>query len=436
MGVVTMKTPFEAALAERYAAEKASLPGAAQDRAAAFARFEASGLPSKRVEAYHYTDLRNALRRVESLSEGLESAQQGVESGSEETNATLGGRTPFSTSGLCTITFNDGRMAAVPALPGGVSVEPLSEALVAGHVQLCTAMGRAVDSVVDLNTVFTREGCFIKISRSVETPLHVAFNTAKRGHLPLRVIVEVAAGVEATLVESHIGPDGAEYVENSVVEIVLGDGAKVQHIRLNEAGNAANALSTLAATLGAEAELSSVALVSGGALSRHQVFATYAGENAKLSLAGATMIKDRQHSDTTLLVDHAVPLGTSRELFRTVADGSAQGVFQGKIIVRQHAQKTDGQMASNAILLSDDAGMSNKPELEIFADDVVCAHGATCGALDDEQLFYLMARGLPRTEAETLLVEAFLDEVLEKITHEGIREALTEKVSLWMASRS
>jgi Fe-S cluster assembly protein SufD len=119
-----------------------------------------------------------------------------------------------------------------------------------------------------------------------------------------------------------------------------------------------------------------------------------------------------------------------------VADGSAQGVFQGKIIVRQHAQKTDGQMASNAILLSDDAGMSNKPELEIFADDVVCAHGATCGALDDEQLFYLMARGLPRTEAETLLVEAFLDEVFEKITHEGIREALTEKVSLWMASRS
>ncbi|MCA0405929.1 MAG: Fe-S cluster assembly protein SufD, partial [Proteobacteria bacterium] len=287
-----------------------------------------------------------------------------------------------------------------------------------------------------LNTVFTREGCFIKISQSVETPLHVAFNTAKRGHLPLRVIVEVAAGAEVTLVESHIGPDGSEYFENSVVEIVLGGGAKVEHIRLNEAGNAANALSTLAATLGAEAELSSIALVSGGQLSRHQVFATYAGENAKLSLAGATMIKDRQHSDTTLVVDHAVPHGESRELFRTVADGSAQGVFQGKIIVRQHAQKTDGQMASNAILLSDDAGMSNKPELEIFADDVVCAHGATCGALDDEQLFYLMARGLPRAEAETLLVEAFLDEVLEKITHEGIREALTEKVSLWMASRS
>lgn len=436
MTVVAIKTPFESALAERYAAEKASLPGAAAERAAAFARFEATGLPTKRVEAYHYTDLRNTLRSVESLSQGLESGAEGLASISKEIDATLGSRTPFAASGLSTITFVDGMMQSLPALPSGVQVQVLDEALKAGAATLNSALGKASDTVVDLNTVFTREGCFIKISGTVETPLHLAFLTAKRGHLPLRVIVDIAPGAGVTLVESHIGPDGAPYLENSVVELTLGKGAKVEHIRVQEAGDAANALSTLAATLAEEAELSSISLCSGAALARHQVFATYAGENAKLSLSGATMIKARQHNDTTLVVDHAVPNGQSRELFRTVADGSAQGVFQGKIIVRQHAQKTDGQMASNAILLSDEAGMSNKPELEIFADDVVCAHGATCGALNENQLFYLMARGLPKADAESLLVEAFLGEVIEQVSNEALRDALHEKVSTWMASRA
>lgn len=436
MAVVAIKTPFESALAERYAAEKASLPGAAEERAAAFARFEATGLPTKRVEAYHYTDLRNTLRSVESLSQGLESGAQTLESILKESTATLGSKKPFTTSGLSTILFTDGVMQTLPALPSGVQVQVLDEALKAGSATLNGALGRASDSVVDLNTVFTREGCFIKISGTVETPLHLGFITAKRGHLPLRVIVEVAPGASATLVQSHIGPDGAAYLENSVVEITLGKGAKVEHLRVQEAGDAANALSTLAVSLGEGAELSSVSLASGAALARHQVFATYVGENAKVSLSGATMIKGRQHNDTTLVVDHAVPHGESRELFRTVADGSAQGVFQGKIIVRQHAQKTDGQMASNAILLSDEAGMSNKPELEIFADDVVCAHGATCGALNDNQLFYLMARGLPKPDAESLLVEAFLGEVIEQISNEVLRDALFEKVSTWMASRA
>jgi Fe-S cluster assembly protein SufD len=438
MSVVTIKTPFESAVAERYAAEKASLPGAAAERAAAFARFEQAGLPSKRVEAYHYTDLRNALRSapLDSLSEGVESGAKGVESTSQKTNTTLGSITPFVASDLSTVVFTDGVIGVIPPLEKGISLESLAVALQENRARLGGAMGQAVDSVVDINTALTRDGCAIKVSGSIDAPLHLAFVTRDKGHSAPRVIIEVAKGASITLVESHVGPDGAAYLENSVVEISLGAGAKVEHIRLNEAGDTATALSTLAVTLEAGAEFTSIGLNSGGALSRHQVFATYAGENVKLSLSGASMIKGRQHADTTLVVDHAVPHGNSRELFRTVADGSAQGVFQGKIIVRQHAQKTDGQMASNAILLSDDAGMSNKPELEIFADDVVCAHGATCGSLDDNQLFYLMARGLPRAEAEALLVEAFLDEVLEAITHQAIRDALSAKVSAWMATRA
>ena len=136
--------------------------------------------------------------------------------------------------------------------------------------------------------------------------------------------------------------------------------------------------------------------MTGAAASRHQVFLTFAGEHSKAHVNGATMLKGSQHADTTLVVDHAVPHCESRELFKTVIDGEATGVFQGKIIVRPHAQKTDGRMMSAALLLSEGGAMNNKPELEIFADDVQCAHGATCGELDEDLLFYLMARGLPQ----------------------------------------
>jgi Fe-S cluster assembly protein SufD len=418
--VIQMRTAAESALIERFAAEKTSLPGAATERAEAFARFEAAGLPGRRVESYHYTDLRNLMRTLAPVAG--ESAAIGA--------------LDFEGLGDRLVLVN-GRLVDGKA-PAGVEVEALPAALMAGRTRLNAAMGEAADTIVDLNAALCRDGLFIRVTGAAEgAALHLAFNEvidAAASVMP-RIIVAVEAGVSFTLVESHIGPAGIAYQKNTVVELVVGDGAKVEHIRVNEAGDKALMLSTLAATLGAEAELKSLNFTLGGEVSRHQSFITYVGENAKLSLNGATMLKGRQHCDNTLVVDHAVPLGTSRELFRTVVDGSAQGVFQGKIIVRPHAQKTDGQMASNALLLSDDAGMSNKPELEIFADDVVCAHGATCGALDDNQLFYLMARGLPRAEAEALLVEAFIDEVLDHVGHDGLRAALTARVSAWMQTR-
>lgn len=397
--VVPMRTPAETALIERFESEKAVLSGAMDARAAAFARFAGKGLPSKRVEAYHYTDLRQAIRAV-------------------------------GKSGCAGI--------AVPAAPAGVTIEPLADALAMGLVP-GRAMGKAEDVVVDLNTALMREGVAIRVSAgtTLAAPLVLGFvqpeGAATSSHA--RVVVEIGAGASVMLVETHDGPDGLAYQENQVVELILGEGAKVQHVRVNSAGNEAVVLSTLAASLGAEAELMSLNVSMGGAVSRHQSFITYAGENAKLDLRGTTMIRGRQHADNTLVVDHAVPHGTSRELFRTVVDDEAQGVFQGKIIVRQHAQKTDGQMASNALLLGDEASMANKPELEIFADDVVCAHGATCGALEEAQLFYLMARGLPRPQAEALLVEAFLGEVIEVIDDETLREDLAGRISAWLAAR-
>lgn len=417
--VVTFRSPVETALIERFAAEQSTLPGAAEARAEAFARFEAKGLPGRRVESYHYTDLRNLMRGP------LPAAMDAIAPA-----------TTFVADGFARLTFVNGRYQGGTA-PAGVSVTPLADALRAGTIP-GTAMGQASDPVVDLNTALMRDGAVINVAAGAEAKLHLAFAEAVKAPASIlsRIIIEVGEGASLTLLTTHEGASSIAYQVNEVVELRLANDSNVEHIRVNTSGDAAMVLSSLAATLGEAAELQTTQLALGGQVCRHQVFVTYQGENAKAAIRGATMLKGDQHHDTTLVVDHAVPHGESRELFRTVVDGSAQGVFQGKIIVRPHAQKTDGQMASNALLLSDDAGMSNKPELEIFADDVVCAHGATCGALDDNQLFYLMARGLPRAEAEALLVEAFVGEVLDGISDDGLRETLAGMVSHWMKARA
>ncbi|MFN7319600.1 MAG: Fe-S cluster assembly protein SufD [Methylobacterium sp.] len=416
--VVIMRNLAETALIERFAAEKASLPGAAQARAEAFARFEARGLPSKRIESYHYTDVRNLMRSVAPAAKDA-----------------VAGET-LKLEGFVRHGFTNGRWQGGDS-SAGVTVQPLADAYREGLTP-GLGMGQASDVVVDLNTAFARDGVVIRIAAGRHAKLHLAFseNVAAPASILPRVIVEVGEGASLMLVATHEGTDGIAYQVNEVVELRLGRQAKVEHIRLNLSGDKAMVLSSVAATLGEEAELQTMQVSLGGEVCRHQVFVTYQGENAKAAIRGATMLKGNQHHDSTLVVDHAVPHGESRELFRTVVDGSAHGVFQGKIIVRPHAQKTDGQMASNALLLSDDAGMSNKPELEIFADDVVCAHGATCGSLDENQLFYLQARGLPRGIAEALLVEAFLGEVIDTVSEESLRERLAGLVSDWMQARA
>ena len=159
------------------------------------------------------------------------------------------------------------------------------------------------------------------------------------------------------------------------------------------------------------------------------------GEGTVANIRGATLIRDHQHADTTLVANHIARDCQSREVFKSVLDGEAHGVFQGRIIVRPHAQKTDAKMLTRALLLSERAEADNKPELEIFADDVQCGHGATAGALDDELKFYLMARGIPANEAEALLIRAFLGEAIDGIEHAGLREALMDAVAAWLRDR-
>jgi len=173
----------------------------------------------------------------------------------------------------------------------------------------------------------------------------------------------------------------------------------------------------------------------GGAVVRNQMFLRFDGEGTIAGIRGANLLKGRQHADVTLVADHAVGGCQSRELFKSVLDGESRGIFQGKIIVRPDAQQTDAKMMTQALLLSETAEADNKPELEIFADDVQCGHGATAGKLDEDLLFYLKARGIPAKEAEALLVRAFVGEAVDGIEHAGLREVLMDAVIAWLAAR-
>jgi Fe-S cluster assembly protein SufD len=216
---------------------------------------------------------------------------------------------------------------------------------------------------------------------------------------------------------------------------VVGDRAQVDHVKVAMDGARALHVASLMASLGTGAAFTDTSFTMGGAVTRNQLFVCFAGENATVQIRGATLIRGRQHVDTTLVVDHARPGGTSRELNKAVLDGESRSVFQGKIIVRPGAQKTDGKMMTQALLLSETAEADNKPELEIFADDVQCGHGATAGALNEDLLFYLMARGIAKHDAEALLIQAFVGEAIEGIDHDAVREALTAAAAGWLAAR-
>jgi Fe-S cluster assembly protein SufD len=188
-------------------------------------------------------------------------------------------------------------------------------------------------------------------------------------------------------------------------------------------------------TIGAKSRLNTLNMTTGGGVSRYQGYLAFAGEGAQVTANGVSLLKGRQHADNTLFLDHAVPNCFSREIFRSVIDDRAHSVFQGRIMVRPDAQKTDAKMMTRALLLSDEAEADNKPELEIFADDVTCGHGATTGALDESLLFYLRARGLSEKEAQALLIQAFVGEAVEQIASDGLRELAISAAQRWLEAR-
>ena len=256
-------------------------------------------------------------------------------------------------------------------------------------------------------------------------PLHIVHvaSGAQPAAMFTRSLLRLGKAAGATLVESYIGAEGAKaYQVHDSLILSIGDGARLDHVRLIEDSRDAFNISSSVVTLGAHAHFNTFGMTSGSSVSRYQAVIAFAGEGSKVETNGVNLLNGRQHADTTLFIDHAVPNCSSREMFRAVVDDRGHSVFQGRIIVRPKAQKTDAKMMTRALLLSDEAEADNKPELEIFADDVTCGHGATTGALDESLLFYLRARGLPEKEAQALLIQAFVGEAIESIVNDGLRE--------------
>lgn len=405
----------------------------ARQRQQAFETLKSKGLPTRRVEDWKYTDLRAFMRDLPPIADAPSRA---------EVDAAAAQTTPFDLANAHRFLFVNGRDVSTGKTEGfGWYRLANGDALPLAVTQaLNSERSYADNAAVALNTAFMNDVTILHVpaGTTLERPLHLVFrNTGHAAQASFaRVLVVVEAGASLTLIETHDGPAGVAYQANTLVEIDAGDGANVDHVRNNNAGNAALGLSTLGAQVGRDARLSSFSMNIGGVMSRHQIFIALNGKGSDLALQGASLLRGRQHADTTMEIDHAVGHCTGRELFKSVLDNESRSVFQGKIIVRPDAQKTDGKMASHALLLSEDAEADHKPELEIFADDVVCGHGATAGALDDDLLFYLKARGIPQKEAEALMIEAFVGETVESVSNEALREALMTQTRDWLASRT
>jgi Fe-S cluster assembly protein SufD len=438
--VATIKTAAETALAHEFATARGCLPGddaIAAQRKAAFDLFAKEGLPNRRIEEWKYTDLRALMRDAKPLAVSPDTA---AKARAKSAGAMLG---DVETRRLV---FIDGAFVAelsdVANLESGLTVSSLAAALAADDATVKAHLGKlapAGDVAVALNTALMGDGAVIRIAAgaTTERPLHLLFvASAKPAASFIRSLVVVEEGARAMLIESHEGPAGSDYQVNAALELFVGDRAHVDHVKIIGEGEDALHVSTLAAAIGAHARFNSFTFTAGGAIVRNQLFLKFDGEGTLAGIRGATLLKGRQHADTTLVANHVARDCQSREVFKSVLDGESHGVFQGRIIVRPQAQKTDAKMMTQALLLSDRAEADNKPELEIFADDVQCGHGATAGALDDELKFYLMARGIPAAEAEALLIQAFLGEAIEGIEHAGLREALMEAVAAWLKARA
>jgi Fe-S cluster assembly protein SufD len=438
--ILPIKTAAETALAASFATARRALPGAdsvAALREDAFRRFESEGLPHRRVEEWKYTDLRALMREARPLASPPDAAAKARAERALATLVAIEARR---------IVFVDGafvpELSDLAALEAGLTIRSTAQALAAGDPHIAAHLGKVVpsdDVAVALNTALMGDGAVIHVAAgaALARPLHLVFVNA--GGEPASVFVRSLAvienGARAMLVETHVGVGASEHQVNAVLELKVGDQAHVDHVKITGEGAGALHVSSLMAAVGAHARFNEFLFTTGGAVVRNQVFVHFAGEGTIAGIRGASLLKGRQHADTTLVADHVVPDCTSREVFKSVLDGESRGVFQGKIIVRPHAQQTDAKMATHALLLSETAEADNKPELEIFADDVQCGHGATSGDLDEDLLFYLKARGIPGKEAEALLIQAFVGEAVEGIEHAGLRDALMESVAAWLETR-
>jgi len=392
-------------------------------RAQALERANALAVPSTRDEEWRFTDLAPLARKSFKPATAADVDAHAVAA-------------CFVPEAVARLVFVDGHYAPQwsVAADGGLVVQTLQEALKANAAALegtlATLAPFATRAFTALNTAHLRDGACVRVAKNVAGGIvHVLFvsSQADTAHLP-RVLIDVAPGAEVTVIEDHVSLGDAAVLSNAVTEIAVAPTARVRHVRLQRLNTASYSVGHTAVQVAKDASYLSQTVTLGARLSRYDLEVVQQGEGAHATLDGLALIDGRQHADTHTVLDHAAPHGTSQQLHKTIVGGGAHAVFNGKIIVRPGAQLIDSAQESRNLLLSGKARVDTKPQLEIFADDVKCAHGATVGQLEPEQLFYLRSRGLPETLARSLLTYAFGAEVIERIPVPSLVRTLEQRV--------
>lgn len=413
---------------ERHLAPADALPAGAPAflralRARGRERFAALGFPTPRVEDWKYTNVAPIARATFAAAPAAIPADA----------AALAAATRLA--GAVELVFVNGRFAPSlstrPALPAGVVVESLAAAcrdhaaLVEPHLGALATI--ADDGMAALNTACLEDGAFVHLPAGCDlaAPIHCLFLSLADGPATVthpRVLIVADAGSHAAVVEQHVGR--GRYWTNAVTEVVVGTGASLAHHKVQREDPAAFHLAALAAAQAGDSHFGSHAVALGAALSRAAIATRLDAPGAACAFDGLYVADGAQHVDHHTTIDHAQPRGTSRELYKGILGGRATGVFNGKVFVRPDAQQSDAQQMNQNLLLSDDAQVDTKPQLEIFADDVKCSHGATIGQLDDEAIFYLRARGIAADEARRLLIYGFANELVGRVAVAPLRAQL------------
>ena len=424
--MLTLNDTVQAYVAE-FHARAAELDGPAElldTRRRALSRFREFGFPTTRHEEWKYT-----------------SVAQLAKTSFVPTQPTLNGQArELAIAGVadCRLVFVNGRyqpnLSFITALPGGVLVTNLASAfrtqgdLLAAHL---TQQARFDEQqvFVALNTALMQDGAFVYLpsGRVVEEPIHVLHISTGEGTPSVshpRNLVILEDDAQTTIIESYVGLNGGAYFTNAVTELVAGERTVIDHYKVELESNSAFHIATQQSRQGTGSNFSTHNISFGGALVRNDINATLAGRGSEATVNGLYVVGGRQHVDNHTGIDHAQPHCNSHELYKGVIAGSATGVFNGKIFVRRDAQKTDAKQTNQNLLLSRDATINTKPQLQIYADDVKCTHGATVGQLDADALFYLRTRGIPRVEAEALLTFAFASDLLGRIKIAPLRTML------------
>jgi Fe-S cluster assembly protein SufD len=398
-------------------------------RREALDRFKAMGFPTLQDEEWRFTSVA-PLTRI---------AFQAAPDGAARLTADQVRQAVLGTEGGSRLVFVNGHfsreLSSVRGLPAGVVVAGLADTLT-GHPErvepyLARHARHDQNPFTALNTAFLCDGAFVSIPKGavVAEPIHLVFvATGSAQHCVAHPRNLIVAGVnsQAAIVESFIGLEENVYFTNGVTEIVLNDGAVIDHYKIQRESTAAFHIATSQVHQGRSSNFTSHAITLGGGLVRNDVNVVLDAEGCECTLNGLYLAGGRQHIDNHTRIDHARPHCASHELYKGILDGQAHGVFNGKIFVHQDAQKTDAKQTNKTLLLSADAVINTKPQLEIYADDVKCTHGATIGQLDEEAVFYLRSRGIGREEARRVLTYAFANDIISRIKVEPIRAGLEE----------